>query len=83
MNGKDQYPERGDLVVAVDAAGEDLPRRALGGPVMGTNFLVIWVCREDEWHAAQREGREPDAVPWPAEDVRLRCDIPRRRVSGE
>jgi hypothetical protein len=65
-------------VTAVDAEGEELPRRALGGPEMGQNFRVVWVCREEEWHAAMRDGRLPDGVPWPAEDVRLRstggCD---------
>jgi hypothetical protein len=62
----------GDLVTAIDAEGEELPRRALGGPEQGGNFEVIWVCREEEWHAAQREGRYPDGVPWPAEDVKPR-----------
>ena len=64
----------GELVFATDASGEDLPRRAISGPVRGDNFMVIWVCREEEWHAAQREGRHPDGVPWPVEDVRLRSD---------
>lgn len=77
MDGTDYGIERGDLVLAIDAAGEELPRRALGGPVQGANFLVIWVCREEEWHAAQREGREADGVPWPVEDVR-----PRRRTDA-
>jgi hypothetical protein len=72
MNGTDHGIERGDLVVAVDAAGEELPRRALGGPIQGQNFEVVWVCREEEWHMALREGREPDGVPWPVEDVRPR-----------
>ena len=65
--------KRGDLVTAVDAEGEELPRRAMGGEVTGDHgWPLIWVCREEEWHAALREGREPDGVPWPAEDVRLR-----------
>lgn len=72
MVGTDQEIKYGDLVIAVDAVGEKLPRRALGGPVKGASFMVIWVCREEEWHAAQREGRQPDGVPWPAEDVQLR-----------
>lgn len=72
MSGTEPSIERGDLVVAVDAEGEELPRRALSGPVNGANFEVVWVCREEEWHAALREGREPDGVPWPVEDVRPR-----------
>lgn len=62
----------GDLVTAIDAAGEELPRRAISGKMAGQSFEVIWVCREEEWHAAQRDGRYPDGVPWPAEDVRPR-----------
>lgn len=65
----------GDHVEVVDAEGERLPRRALGGVVDGEDFPVIWVCREEEWEAAQREGRQPDGVPWPAEDVRLRESV--------
>ncbi len=65
--------EGGDLVTAIDAEGEELPRRALGGTVTGDRGLpLIWVCREEEWQAAAREGRRPDGVPWPAEDVRPR-----------
>jgi hypothetical protein len=61
--------EYGDPVLATDATGVPLPKRALGGIVPGDDFAVIWVCREEEWEAAQREGREPQGVPWPAEDV--------------
>ncbi len=59
----------GDHVDVVDAEGERLPRRALGGVVDGEDFPVVWVCRETEWDTAHREGREPEGVPWPAEDV--------------
>ncbi len=31
--------------------------------------MVVRVCTEEEWSAAQQEGREPDGVPWPIEDV--------------
>lgn len=72
MSGTDGVFTRGDLVLAVDASGEELPKRALGPAMRGTKFTVVWVCREEEWQAAQREGREPDGVPWPVEDVRAR-----------
>jgi hypothetical protein len=62
----------GDQVEVVDAEGERLRRRTLGGVVDGVDFPVVWVCREEEWLAAQREGRKPDGVPWPAEDVHPR-----------
>jgi hypothetical protein len=63
--------QAGDQVVAVDAEGEPLPRRALGGIVDGEDFPVVWVCRPEEWGAAHSEGRDPEGVPWPAEDVSL------------
>lgn len=64
----------GTHVLARDAFGQLLKRRAVSGPVQGHDFEVVWVCREEEWEAAQAEGREPDAVPWPAEDVRVALD---------
>jgi hypothetical protein len=59
----------GMLVVAVDARGRALTKRALTPVVQGDNFPVVWVCREAEWAAAQAEGRAAVGFPWPAEDV--------------
>ena len=64
----------GDLVIATDASGRGLPKRALGGTTQGIDFPVVWVCREEEWEAAQREHRDPEGVPWPAEDVQPRSE---------
>lgn len=64
----------GDLVVATDAEGIPLPKRALGGITQGVDFPVVWVCREEEWEAAQQQGRDPEGVPWPAEDVQHRTE---------
>ena len=58
-------------VLVRSAYEELLPRRALTGVVMGRDFQVVWVCSEAEWEAAQAERREPEGVPWPAEDVKL------------
>lgn len=63
-------PERGQRVTVIDFSGDPHPRIALSGAQRGTDFLVVWVCRPEEWEAAQREGREPEGVPWPYEDVR-------------
>lgn len=60
----------GMKILVRDAEGKDLPRWALGGIVMGEDFPVVWACREDEWEAAAQEGRAPEGLPWPAEDVR-------------
>jgi hypothetical protein len=65
----------GNRVAARDAFGQENPRRAISGVSAGHDFPVVWICREDEWEAAQQEGREPDGVPWPAEDVHVREDV--------
>jgi hypothetical protein len=66
---------RAGMPVSVKTAlGEVLPRVALTGIVQGGSFAVVWVCREEEWQLAKREGREPMRVPWPAEDVLTRRD---------
>jgi len=57
-------------VTVVDAVGDELPRIALSQPKRGEDFPVVWVCRPEEWEAARAEGREPEGVPWPREDVR-------------
>jgi len=63
--------ERGTPVVVRDALGDELRRIALGPPKRGEDFPVVWVCRVEEWEAARAEGRDPDAVPWPREDVHV------------
>jgi hypothetical protein len=67
--------QRGDLIVVRDALGNQLQRRALGPVDPGDTFPVVWAVREDEWQAAMSEGREPDATPWPVEDVSLADEV--------
>lgn len=59
----------GDLIDVRDAYGETLRRVAVGPVDPGFDFAVVWACREEEWAAAQADGREPECVPWPIEDV--------------
>jgi len=59
----------GDRVLALNARGERGERVALSEVVPGHDFPVVWICRPEEWEAARLEGREPEGVPWPAEDV--------------
>ena len=66
----------GSPVVTRDGLGRYRDRIALSGVIRGADFLVVWVCRAEERNAALREGREPDGVPWPAEDVWLPADAP-------
>lgn len=63
--------KRGDLIVAEGADGERRELRALGETVAGGDFAVIWACSLAEWDAAEAEGREPEGIPWPAEDVEV------------
>jgi hypothetical protein len=63
--------KRGDLVLARGADGEHRELRALTGEVAGGDFPVVWVCGKREWETAEAEGREPQGIPFPAEDVSL------------
>jgi hypothetical protein len=60
----------GDRVMARNAFGEENERRAVTGVMEGQDFPVVWVSTEEEWHLAANEGREPEGIPFPAEDVR-------------
>jgi hypothetical protein len=63
--------EPGSKVLARNAFDELLERRAITGVQPGYDFPVVWVCSEEEWQAAQAEGREPEGLPWPAKHVQL------------
>ncbi len=56
---------RGDVVQATTAGGEQVLMRALGAPTQGYDFPVLWVCTEEEWQRAEAEGDQPDGLPWP------------------
>jgi hypothetical protein len=58
------------MVEALNAYGDWLPKRACSTVERGHTFPVVFVARPEEWDAAQREGREPESVAWPAADVR-------------
>jgi hypothetical protein len=71
--------EHGAQIEVRDVNGRPLVRRALTGVVDGPgrpdvpdfpDLPVVWACPEKEWEAAQAEGREPEGVPWPAQNVR-------------
>jgi hypothetical protein len=61
--------QRGDWITAKAADGKARELRALDGTVAGGDFAVVWACSPAEWEAAESEGREPEGIPWPAEDV--------------
>jgi hypothetical protein len=59
----------GTPVIARDAFGR-LNRRIATTPVkLGLDFPVVWICTAEEWALALAEDREPEGIPFPAEDV--------------
>ena len=62
--------EEGSRLEAVTASGELVQMRAIGAPVRGRDFPVVWVCTEQEYNRAQANGGHPKAIPWPLDAVR-------------
>lgn len=62
--------ERGTIVEAVTASGETLAMRALGGPIQGHDFPVLWVCTEQEWARSAAAHDDADGLPWPVEAIK-------------
>lgn len=62
--------ERGDLVEATTASKSIVRMRALGQPMQGYDFPVVWLCTEDEWVRATSVNEEPDGIAWPLDAVR-------------
>lgn len=60
----------GDRVEVVNARGERTERVALTGVVAGRDFPVVRVCFPNEMEAAIAEGRDPQGLAFPAEDVK-------------
>lgn len=61
----------GSRVLVRSLGNRWLDRVAVTGVTPGRDFPVVWVCSEEEWDHSRAESRDPDAMPWPAEDVRL------------
>ncbi len=61
--------ERGDVLKATTAGGGTIELRALGAPMQGRDFPVVWVCTEAEWRRSQAAGDEADGLPWPLDAV--------------
>lgn len=53
------------------ASGTTVRMRAVGAPVRGRDFPVVWVCTEEEYQRATAEGDEADALPWPLDALRV------------
>jgi hypothetical protein len=59
----------GTRVFVRTANRQFLPRRAVTGVVSGTDFPVVWVCREELWRPDLRP-HDQEAVPWPSDAVK-------------
>jgi hypothetical protein len=68
--------KRGDWLMADAADGDQRELRALGAVIAGGDFAVVWACSPAEWDAAHDDGREPEGIPWPAEDVQAIEHVP-------
>jgi hypothetical protein len=61
---------RGDMVqVRIEDGSWRVGLRAISGVEYEDSQPVVWVCWEDEWQSALQEGREPEGMPWPYEQV--------------
>ena len=60
----------GTLLEVITASGEQAHMRALGGPMKGRDFPVVWVCTEREYAEAQATGKAAEGIPWPLDAVR-------------
>jgi hypothetical protein len=61
----------GTVVKVKTASGSELEKVATSGIVKGHDFAVVWVTSPSDWSRAQAVGDKPQALPWPAEDVRI------------
>ena len=64
----------GDRVTVRDAFNAFLPRRAVTGVTMGHDFEVVWVCKDEEWDAAQAEGQAVVVEGDPTHALGAGCD---------
>lgn len=65
--------EKGTQIEVTDALGRRFSKRALTGINRGGDFESVWACSEEEWSAAEAEGRdpEPELFPWPVRSIRI------------
>jgi hypothetical protein len=63
--------EPGMVLEARTAGGEEIQVRALGRPMKGRDFPIVWVCTEEEYQRAQESASEADGIPWPLDAIRV------------
>lgn len=62
----------GTPIEVTDALGRTFTKRALTDVERAGRYPAVWACSEDEWLDAERDGRDPEAepFPWPLRSVR-------------
>jgi len=63
--------EAGTYLLVTTASGEKVRMRAMGHPVRGRDFPVVWVCTDEEYDQLVQGGVEPQGIPWPVEAVEV------------
>jgi len=58
--------QKGQLVTVIDAWGSELRRK-----VVSVSGQKIYVCKSEEFASAMQERREPTAIGFPMDDVKL------------
>ena len=61
--------DAGTWVSVTTVFGNVITKRATSPIITEGSFPIVWVCSPEEWDAALRENRPPNATPWPADDV--------------
>jgi hypothetical protein len=71
-------PDPGQRVELIGGTGSlQSSFRAISGPLTtDTGEIIVWVTTEEEYWAAEQEGRRAVGLPWPAQ--RLEALVPRR-----
>lgn len=64
---------KGTQIEVTDALQRTFSKRALAEVDHHGRFDSVSACSEEEWAAAEREGREPEPEPfaWPVRSVRV------------
>ena len=73
MRRPPRIPDAGELVdLRMEDGSWREGFRALSEPsTIQTDEVIIWVCTEDEYEEARREGRRAVGMRWPAKRMRV------------
>jgi hypothetical protein len=63
--------DSGTFLLVTTASGDKVRMRAIGVPVRGKDFPVVWVCVPEEYDSDEPLRR---AIPWPLDAVEVMED---------